>query len=159
MLAGLHPTLAAAKAFATTDFRPDLKSFTVPTLIIHGTKDATVPIDATFVDTAVANETTTVTFAGPSDGFALLMLGDALQQPIATSFGPLLVDPSSLSFIDIVHLPAALTGYVSKDYFVPSSALNGHAYAVQSLTLSPAGVLGLTQADTFCVGWEFGRIP
>ena len=47
MQAGLRPTLAAAKAFAATDFRPDLASFTVPTLVIHGTKDATVPIDAT----------------------------------------------------------------------------------------------------------------
>ncbi len=46
MMAGLRPTLAAAKAFATTDFRPDLEHFTMPTLIIHGTKDATVPIDA-----------------------------------------------------------------------------------------------------------------
>lgn len=47
MMAGLRPTLAAAKAFATTDFRPDIASFTVPTLIIHGTSDKTVPIDAT----------------------------------------------------------------------------------------------------------------
>lgn len=48
MMAGLRPTLAAAQAFATTDFRPDLKSFAgVPTLVIHGTSDATVPIDAT----------------------------------------------------------------------------------------------------------------
>lgn len=47
MQAGLRPTLAAAKAFATTDFRPDLANFTVPTLIIHGTSDKTVPIDAT----------------------------------------------------------------------------------------------------------------
>lgn len=43
--AGLRPTLAAAKAFSSTDFRPDLASFTVPTLIIHGTADKTVPID------------------------------------------------------------------------------------------------------------------
>ena len=47
MMAGLHPTLAAAKAFAPTDFRPDLASFKSPTLIIHGTDDKTVPIDAT----------------------------------------------------------------------------------------------------------------
>ena len=46
-MAGLHPVLSAAKAFATTDFRPDLASFTVPTLVIHGTSDKTVPIDAT----------------------------------------------------------------------------------------------------------------
>jgi non-heme chloroperoxidase len=48
MMAGLRPSLAAAQAFATTDFRPDIASFDgVPTLIIHGTSDKTVPIDAT----------------------------------------------------------------------------------------------------------------
>lgn len=47
MQAGLRPTLLSAQAFATTDFRPDLASFRVPTLIIHGTSDKTVPIDAT----------------------------------------------------------------------------------------------------------------
>ena len=47
MMASLKATLDCAKAFATTDFRPDLLSFTVPTLIIHGTDDRTVPIDAT----------------------------------------------------------------------------------------------------------------
>lgn len=46
MQASLKATLACAEAFATTDFRPDLKAFTVPTLIIHGTADKTVPIDA-----------------------------------------------------------------------------------------------------------------
>ncbi|MEN2747194.1 alpha/beta hydrolase [Sphingomonas sp. T9W2] len=47
MLAGLKPTLACAESFGTTDFRPDLPSVNVPTLIIHGTSDQTVPIDAT----------------------------------------------------------------------------------------------------------------
>jgi pimeloyl-ACP methyl ester carboxylesterase len=47
MYASLKATLDCAKAFATTDFRPDLPSFKVPTLIIHGTADKTVPIDAT----------------------------------------------------------------------------------------------------------------
>lgn len=46
MQANLKSTLACAKAFATTDFRPDLSAFKVPTLIIHGTDDKTVPIDA-----------------------------------------------------------------------------------------------------------------
>ena len=46
MQAGLKGTLACAAAFATTDFRPDLAHFKVPTLIIHGTADKTVPIDA-----------------------------------------------------------------------------------------------------------------
>lgn len=44
--AGLKATLGCASAFATTDFRPDLTAFTVPTLIIHGTQDKIVPIDA-----------------------------------------------------------------------------------------------------------------
>lgn len=46
MQASLKATLACAGSFATTDFRPDLSAITVPTLIIHGTDDATVPIDA-----------------------------------------------------------------------------------------------------------------
>ena len=46
LMAGLKPTLACAAAFATTDFRPDLAAFNVPTLVIHGTADKTVPIDA-----------------------------------------------------------------------------------------------------------------
>lgn len=45
MQASLKATLECAKAFATTDFRPDLAAFTVPTLLIHGTSDKTVPID------------------------------------------------------------------------------------------------------------------
>lgn len=45
--AGLKPTLACAQAFSHTDFRPDLPAFRVPTLIIHGTADKTVPIDPT----------------------------------------------------------------------------------------------------------------
>ena len=46
MQASLKATLACAKSFSTTDFRPDLSAFRVPTLIIHGTSDKTVPIDA-----------------------------------------------------------------------------------------------------------------
>jgi non-heme chloroperoxidase len=46
MQASLKATLDCAKAFATTDFRPDLASFIVPTLIVHGTADQTVPIEA-----------------------------------------------------------------------------------------------------------------
>lgn len=47
MQAGLKPTLACAEAFAKTDFRNDAAQIAVPTLVIHGTADATVPIDAT----------------------------------------------------------------------------------------------------------------
>ncbi len=39
-------TIECAKAFATTDFRKDVTKINVPTLIIHGSADKTVPIDA-----------------------------------------------------------------------------------------------------------------
>ena len=44
--ASLQATLECAKSFSSTDFRKDLAAFTVPTLVIHGTEDKTVPIDA-----------------------------------------------------------------------------------------------------------------
>lgn len=47
MMASLKATLGCANAFATTDFRADLSAFNVPTLIIHGTQDQTVPIETT----------------------------------------------------------------------------------------------------------------
>ena len=47
-MAGARPTYAAAAAWASTDFRPDLQAFDgVPTLILHGTSDANVPIEGT----------------------------------------------------------------------------------------------------------------
>ena len=36
-------TVDCVRAFSETDFRPDLAAFTVPTLVIHGGSDATVP--------------------------------------------------------------------------------------------------------------------
>ena len=45
MQASLKATLACIQSFGTTDFRPDLPSFRVPTLIIHGTADKIVSID------------------------------------------------------------------------------------------------------------------
>ncbi|MES2460713.1 MAG: alpha/beta hydrolase [Armatimonadota bacterium] len=54
MQASLKATLACAQAFGTTDFRPDLAHFKLPTLIIHGTEDKTVPIDATAREAAKA---------------------------------------------------------------------------------------------------------
>lgn len=43
--ASLKATLDCAAAFARTDVRPELAAFNVPTLLIHGTDDQTVPID------------------------------------------------------------------------------------------------------------------
>ena len=46
MQASLKATVECLKSFSGTDFRSDLTAFKVPTLIIHGTEDKTVPIDA-----------------------------------------------------------------------------------------------------------------
>jgi non-heme chloroperoxidase len=45
MQASLRSTLECVESFGFTDFRPDLPAFRVPTLVIHGTGDKTVPID------------------------------------------------------------------------------------------------------------------
>ncbi|WP_294642488.1 alpha/beta hydrolase [uncultured Aureimonas sp.] len=46
VMASPKATIECVDAFGRTDFRPDFKSFTIPTLVIHGTGDKTVPIDA-----------------------------------------------------------------------------------------------------------------
>lgn len=45
VMASPKAAIECVDAFGTTDFRGDLASFTMPTLIIHGTGDKTVPID------------------------------------------------------------------------------------------------------------------
>lgn len=40
-----NATVKSMKSWSTTDFREDIKNINVPTLIIHGTDDKTVPID------------------------------------------------------------------------------------------------------------------
>ncbi|MDH2326376.1 alpha/beta hydrolase [Cereibacter sp. SYSU M97828] len=44
-LSGQTAALACMKAFATTDFRSDLAKVTVPTLVLHGAGDGTVPFE------------------------------------------------------------------------------------------------------------------
>lgn len=46
MQASPKATLDCVDAFGTTDFRADMKAFTVPTLVIHGDADQTVPVEA-----------------------------------------------------------------------------------------------------------------
>lgn len=48
----LKVLLEAAAAFATADFRAELRSFRTPTLILHGELDASAPIDITGRKTA-----------------------------------------------------------------------------------------------------------
>ena len=47
-------TVDCVRAFSETDFRQDLKSISVPTLIIHGDKDETVPLKVSGARTAEA---------------------------------------------------------------------------------------------------------
>ena len=47
-LAGsIKATYDCVAAFSETDFRPDMKAFTMPTLVIHGDADQVVPFEAT----------------------------------------------------------------------------------------------------------------
>ncbi|PPF24336.1 alpha/beta hydrolase [Rathayibacter tritici] len=49
-----HAALACMTAFATTDFREDLPNVSVPTLVIHGDGDATVPFEGSGARTHAA---------------------------------------------------------------------------------------------------------
>ena len=46
LLASPRATIACVQSFSETDFRADCRQISVPTLVIHGTGDKTVPIDA-----------------------------------------------------------------------------------------------------------------
>jgi len=59
-------TLDCTTAFTKTDFRSDLKAFTIPTLIIHGDSDAIVPFEVSGRRTAEA-----------IDGSKLVLVPDA----------------------------------------------------------------------------------
>ncbi|WP_375398438.1 alpha/beta fold hydrolase [uncultured Sphingomonas sp.] len=87
LLAGLKPTLACAQAFSHTDFRPDLAAFNVPTLIIHGTADKTVPID-TSARAAAAGITGAqlIEYDGEPHGLNVTA-GDRLTQDLLTFLG------------------------------------------------------------------------
>ncbi len=88
-------TIDCVRAFSETDFRGDCAAVTVPTLIIHGTGDATVPIDAAGRAAArLIQGSTLVEYEGAPHGlFAtepdrlnrdlLEFLGDA-QPPLST---------------------------------------------------------------------------
>jgi pimeloyl-ACP methyl ester carboxylesterase len=72
MQGSLKATLACAESFATTDFRRELASFTVPTLLIHGTGDQIVPITASARPAAagIANSTLVEYDDGPHGLYA-----------------------------------------------------------------------------------------
>ncbi len=62
-------TVECIRAFGTTDFRADLKKITIPTLVLHGTKDQIVPFEGSGKLTAATIPTSrTVLIEGGSHG-------------------------------------------------------------------------------------------
>ncbi len=67
-----HAALACMDAFASTDFREDLKKVRVPTLVIHGDADAIVPMEGSGLRTHRAvPHSKLVTFKGAPHGLNL----------------------------------------------------------------------------------------
>ena len=64
-----HAALACMDAFGTTDFRSDLATVTVPTLVLHGEADAVVPLEGSGLRTHRAvRHSTLVTVPGAPHG-------------------------------------------------------------------------------------------
>ena len=68
MQAGHKNTFDSIKAFSETDFRPDLKKFDVPTLILHGDDDQLVPIDNARAAHRLIKGSTLVIYEGAPHG-------------------------------------------------------------------------------------------
>jgi pimeloyl-ACP methyl ester carboxylesterase len=69
-LASPRATQECAKSFAGTDFRSDMKSITLPTLIIHGDADKTVPIEPTAEKAAqMITDNKFIRYEGAAHGF------------------------------------------------------------------------------------------
>jgi non-heme chloroperoxidase len=68
-VASPRATAECAKAFSSTDFRSEMKSIHVPTLIIHGDEDKNVPIEATGKESAkVIPDNTFIIYEGAAHG-------------------------------------------------------------------------------------------
>lgn len=69
-LASPRATLECAKAFSQTDFRKDMAAVNVPTLIIHGDADKTVPIEPTGEQSArLIPDNSFIRYEGAPHGF------------------------------------------------------------------------------------------
>ena len=103
-----------------------------------------------------------VSMAGPADGFGVLLFGAYLPAPLPISLpstlGGLEIDPSGLQVVDVAHLPPP-HGVRYWTFTCPASAPVATPFAFQSLTLSPAGELGLTIPSPLTVGWPHGAVP
>ena len=83
----LRSTLAAAIAWSTTDFRDDMKRITIPVRVIHGTEDATVPIEVSGHRSASLLPNATLTeYEGEPHGL-FLTSADRLNQELLAFIG------------------------------------------------------------------------
>jgi non-heme chloroperoxidase len=69
MQSGHRNALEYVKAFAETDFRPDLAAFDVPTLVVHGDDDQVVPFDVGGrASAAMVKDSTLIVYEGAPHG-------------------------------------------------------------------------------------------
>ncbi|GAA4374987.1 alpha/beta hydrolase [Hymenobacter koreensis] len=100
-----HATEECVRAFSETDFRQDVKSINVPTLIIHGSKDETVPIKSSGDHTAkLLPQATYITYDGEPHGL------------FATADGKDRLTKDLLSFIGGSTVPSPATADASGSY-------------------------------------------
>ena len=71
MQAGLEATVACVDSFSLTDFRPELGSVTVPTLVLHGTADIPVPIALARITARGIRQSTMIEYADVSHGLVV----------------------------------------------------------------------------------------
>ena len=71
MQAGLEATVASVDSFSLTDFRPELASVTVPTLLLHGTADIPVPIALARITANGIRQSTMIEYADVSHGLVV----------------------------------------------------------------------------------------
>ena len=71
MQAGVAATAACVDSFGLTDFRPELASVSVPTLVLHGTADIPVPIALARITARGIKQSTMIEYADVSHGLVV----------------------------------------------------------------------------------------
>ena len=96
-------TEECAKAFASTDFRKEMHSINVPTLIIHGDADRTVPIEATGEESVrvIANSNLIIYEDAPHGLFYTEK--DRLNEDLVAFLNGAHVNPNYIDNMDLSH--------------------------------------------------------
>jgi non-heme chloroperoxidase len=84
MQAGLKNAYESIKAFSETDFTADLKKFDVPTLVMHGVDDQTVPVkDSTVKSTRLIEGAKELHDPGAPHGLTATLQDRVNADPVA----------------------------------------------------------------------------